>query len=116
CSCSMSVLESLMSGSDGTEFRGLAYEVLEAHLLAQVGQRAPAGLALSVFHDEYLGISPVVRVWIVLLLAVQAQQDVAVLLDGAAVAEVRQDGALVRAPLDVPAKLAQGQHGDVQRL
>jgi hypothetical protein len=67
-----------------------------------------------VLGDEQLGQALVRAVGVVQLVAVQEEDDIGVLLEGAALAQVGQHRPLVRTRLQVAAELGQRHHGHLE--
>src|SRR3954467_7123673 len=97
--------------------------VLEASVLAQIGEVDGAGGAIALLGNDDLsfalgvGIFIAVLVLVVVALAMDKGDDVGVLLDGTGFAEVGEHGLLVAAALlRGAAELRKGDDGDVELL
>src|SRR5664280_2495030 len=93
-------------------------EVLEAGEVGAEGQLDASGWAVSLLSDDDLGLTlHVFVVAVVVLLAVDECDDVGVLLDGAGLAQVAEQGLLVAGALLAAAgELAEREHGDAHLL
>src|SRR5690606_40491147 len=85
-------------------------EVFKAGVLAEERQAAGADGAVALLADDHLGDALVLGILVVDLVAVDEQDDVGVLLDGAGFPQVGIHRALVGALLHIPAELGQGNH------
>ena len=92
----------------------LPLQIRERRKLREPLQLDRAGLAVAIFRDDALGDVFLLRVFVVIVVAVDEHDRVGVLLDGAGFAQVGEHGPLVRARFVRTGQLAQADDRDVQ--